>query len=239
MKKSDNTDAFEYVLGTLDFDERAKFSEKLKDDRALRAEVEFWEESLFNEQQLTEQLSPKPLSFEKIQSRISLSGAEQAEKPKSSWFNALLTWRLATAFSLVFAFSVLFVNVSPFIESPNTPDYVAVLLDENDEAVLTALTSAQDDTLLLRWENLQVPDGSSIQMWSQSRRDGEIRPLLVFDNSQPDSIVLDKATLRLIMDSSHLIMTKEELGGSAIDMPSDEVLAKGVCVRFVESQANT
>lgn len=242
MYDSQQSEAFEYVIGTLDNEERRLFDQKLKLDKKLQEEVRFWEESLFDETQVTEQIAPFPESFDKIRARINTQHNAKSEATSSRWFDRLFTWRLATAFSFVFAFSALLMIVSPSFNSnfsSAAPDYVAVLVNDNNEPVVTALTTAKDDTLLLRWENWTVPDGYSLQMWSQSRRDGEIRPLLVFDGTQTTSVELDRATLRLIMDSSHLIMTKEEVGGSAIDMPSEEVLAKGVCVRFTHTQANS
>jgi len=86
--------------------------------------------------------------------------------------------------------------------------------------------------LWLRWEDELVKDASSVQLWAQSRRDGQIRPLHVFDQNNINQVALDETALRLVQDSEFLILTLEEEGGSSIDEPSDIVLAKGVCVRL-------
>ena len=117
---------------------------------------------------------------------------------------------------------------------PNT-DYVAVLTDKNNKPMLTALTSSENNRLWLQWQNDIVEPDTSIQLWARSRRDGEIRPLLVFDNQTANEIELNQAVLRLIKDSSDLLLTREELGGSAIDEPSDLIIAQGACVRLLEN----
>ena len=116
---------------------------------------------------------------------------------------------------------------------PNA-DYLAVLLDQAEQPVLTAITASTGNTLWLKWENWQAPEEGSLQLWAKSRRDGQVRPLLVFEQHKLTEVKLDEATLRLIKDSSHLMMTAEEQGGSAIDEPSELVLATGVCIRLKE-----
>ena len=101
--------------------------------------------------------------------------------------------------------------------------------------MLTALTASENSKLWLKWENWQAPQDHSLQLWAKSRRDGQIRPLLVFASNELKEVELDEATLRLIKDSSHLIITQEEVGGSAIDEPSDAVIATGVCIRLNET----
>ena len=120
------------------------------------------------------------------------------------------------------------------VASALNADYVAILLDESDEPVLTALAAKEGRKLWLKWEDLQVSEGQSLQLWSQSRVDGEIRPLLVFDNTDMEETVLDKAGWQLIKNASHLIITREQRGGSPLGEPSDQILAKGVCVRLAK-----
>jgi anti-sigma-K factor RskA len=113
---------------------------------------------------------------------------------------------------------------------------VAVLLDDSDVPILTALTASDGNTLWLKWEKWQTPKDHSLQLWAKSRRDGQIRPLLVFGNRELKEVKLDEATLRLIKDSSHLIITQEEVGGSSLDEPSDMIIAKGICIRLAETR---
>ena len=142
----------------------------------------------------------------------------------------------AIAFSMLLVVSGLLVNNTlqhQTISGAPNADYVAVLLNDANEPILTALTANDGSKLWLKWEHWQAPKGHSLQLWSQSRRDGEIRPLLVFDSAeQLEEVELDQATWRLIKDSSHLIITQEDIGGSPIDEPSQQIIAKGICIRI-------
>lgn len=121
------------------------------------------------------------------------------------------------------------------VAAPNA-DYLAVLLDDAEQPVLTAVTASQGNTLWLKWEDWSTRPNTSLQLWAKSRRDGQIRPLLVFGQQELNEVSLDQASLRLIQDSSHLIITEEEIGGSAIDEPSEKVIAQGVCIRLKETK---
>lgn len=157
-----------------------------------------------------------------------------------------LMWALLTTVWLVSA---------PQNPATFTPDYVAVLTQpDSDQPLLTALTSSEGAELRLQWQNGQtteqpmsgdkpsltiqntaqnpIPPDASWQLWARSRRDGQIRSLLVFSHQRNTQITLDQARLRLIRDAEDLILTREEAGGSPIDEPSDELLARGACVRL-------
>jgi anti-sigma-K factor RskA len=242
MNKDDkNALALEYVLGTLRGEERDEFAKQLACDDSLMQAVRYWENSLMPEPQSVPELAPKTATFQNIQAAInqgrSVPNEQTKNKPKSLW-ERLLPWKVMTsaAFAMLLMVSVVLVNHT-FHQgaSPNT-DYVAVLVDDSDAPVLTALAASDGSTLWLKWENWQASEDHSLQLWAKSRRDGQIRPLLVFGNSELKEVKLDEASLRLIQDSSHLIITREEVGGSPLDEPSDMVIAKGVCIRLAETR---
>ncbi len=228
--------AFEYVLGTLPSNERQAFAAEMREDDELAEEVRYWEHALMPEPEYLPQLAPKPDTFKKIHAQINQRHAQEPEKSLGFW-EKIMPWKMATtmAFALLLVVSALLFNSAlqqgALNRAPNA-DYVAVLVDESDQPVLTALTASDGSKLWLQWEDWQMPEGHSLQLWSQSRRDGEIRPLVVFNNVEQKEIQLDQATWRLIKDSSHLIITKEEVGGSPLDEPSEQIIAKGVCVRL-------
>ncbi|MFC3121741.1 anti-sigma factor [Agaribacter flavus] len=229
-----SSEAFEYVLGTLNFEERLVFEDQLKRDHNLVDEVHFWEKYLEVQTAIEVDVAPDPQSLEKIKSRINQTSHDvKTHSPKlGSIMDMLFPWKVATV-SLFAAFVLVLVTTVQWNDEalgPNT-DYVAVLLNEGNQPVLTALTASEGQKLHLKWDDFQKPQNGSLQLWSKSRRDGQIRPLFVFDEQQT-SINLDQATLRLIQDSSHLLITLEEVGGSPFDEPSETVIAEGVCVRF-------
>ncbi len=231
----EESQAFEYVLGTMRGAERDAFAAQLRSDETLAADVRYWEETLTPPADELSELPPAATTLANIQTTINNRLNRNTPAEPTSFWEKLLPWKTATAI----AFCLLFVVSGVLVTNIPTPpgqtlnaDYVAVLVDESDQPVLTALTASDGSTLWLKWENWQEPDGHSLQLWSQSRRDGEIRPLVVFDGAEKDAIPLDQATWRLIKDSSHLIITREEVGGSPFDEPSEQVIATGVCIRL-------
>lgn len=236
--------AFEYVLGTLSRDERNDVVQQMRGDTLLAEEVQYWESVLTPSPENAPQLAPKPDSFKKIQAEINSRHVSAAPEKSLSFWEKLLPWKMATAFAFSLLVMVSSVVINSSVQQGEghvglNADYVAVLVDDKNEPVLTALTSSDGSKLWLKWEDWQAPEGHSLQLWSQSRRDGEIRPLLVFKQGQQREIALDQATWRLIKDSSHLIITREEMGGSPFDEPSETVVAKGVCIRFADNKPPT
>lgn len=236
-----DTLALEYVLGTLSAEEREAFAKQLRSDDSLRQAVRYWEESLMPAPETVPALAPKPNTFKKIQAAINNQSHSSTEEASTNWWEKLLPWKIisSAAFAMLFVVSSLLLtsNFQQDNQGSNlNTDYVAVLVGEADAPILTALTASDGSTLWLKWENWKTPKDHSLQLWAKSRRDGQIRPLLVFGDSELKQIALDEATLRLIKDSSHLIITQEEIGGSALDEPSDKIIAKGVCIRLAETR---
>jgi anti-sigma-K factor RskA len=236
-----NTLALEYVLGTLRGEEREAFAKQLQSDDSLIQAVRYWEESLMPAPETVPALAPKPSTFKNIQAAINNQNSSAIEEKSTNWWEKLLPWKIisSAAFAMLLVVSTLLLTTNLQQGSQDAilnTDYVAVLVDEGDAPILTALTASDGSTLWLKWEKWQTPKDHSLQLWAKSRRDGQIRPLLVFGDSELKQVALDEATLRLIQDSSHLIITQEEVGGSAVNEPSEIIIAKGVCIRLAETR---
>ena len=239
MNSSDDNNALalEYVLGTLRGEERDVFEQQLATDDRLMEDVRRWEAALMPSPQTVPLLEPKAGTFKKIKAAINQNSSPENDKPLSIW-EMLLPWKIISgaAFAMLLVVSTVLLNNTIRQETSLNTDYVAVLVDGDDTPILTALAASDASTLWLKWENWQSTKEHSIQLWAKSRRDGQIRPLLVFSDTELSEVKLDQATLRLIQDSSHLIITQEERGGSALDEPSDMIIAKGVCIRLAETK---
>jgi anti-sigma-K factor RskA len=238
-----NALALEYVLGTLQGRERDAFDEQLRTDNNLLQQVRYWETTLMPAPETVPALAPKADTFKNIHAHINPSSSSSFEESPISWWQKLLPWKIisSAAFAMLLVVSGVLLNnnIQQSLQGGNlNADYVAVLVDNTDAPILTALTASDGSTLWLKWEQWQTSNEHSLQLWAKSRRDGQIRPLLVFGDSELKQIALDEATLRLIQDSSHLIITQEEIGGSPLDEPSDKVIAKGVCIRFNDPRDN-
>ena len=239
IKSNDqNALAMEYVLGTLSDEEREDFVRRLQSDDNLIQAVRYWEETLMPAPEAVPVLAPNPDTFKNIQAAINHHNHSSVEEALSHWWEKLLPWKLISSAAFVMLLMVSTLLLTTYFQQGRTlnTDYVAVLVDENDAPILTALTASDGHTLWLKWEQWKTPKNHSLQLWAKSRRDGQIRPLVVFGDSELKQVALDEATLRLIKDSSHLIITQEEVGGSSLDEPSEEVIAKGVCIRLAETK---
>ncbi|GLS24301.1 anti-sigma factor domain-containing protein [Marinibactrum halimedae] len=222
--------AFEYVAGTLRGEERADFAQQLKASDVLQESVLFWETQLMGLQTHNMRM-PAPSVWGNIVGKVNASREGGVAAEKQGFLARFWQWA-PTSFAAAILVVGLFLFY-PTLESqrPNT-DYIAVLTDDTGRALLTALTAEENKDMWLKWELEALDEDRSVQLWAISKRDGETRPIAVLDSVSIDKVPLDEATWRLVTDAEYLVLTEEELGGSAIDEPSDRLLAKGICVRF-------
>lgn len=235
QRLADDARCFEYALGTLTGRSREIFVRQLQFDTALQADVSFWEEQLMALQDPHKSHPPHPNTWDAIVRRI--NAVSHSRRPSRWW----VFWRWAFPGSLAALLLVALITYWPLPEPSSLPnaDYVAVLTDDSGEALLTALTTGRGETMWLKWEDLVLEEDSSAQLWAVSRRDGGVRPIAVFDSPGAPSLPLSDALWRLIQDAEYLLLTEEEPGGSALDQPSSQLLARGVCVRFVDGDSST
>jgi anti-sigma-K factor RskA len=219
--------AFEYVSGVMRGAERHHFEQRLASDESLQIQVRFWEEQLMNLSDQQEGVTPDPEVWSAIEARVQKQRGIAAEPVKSrfAWL-----WQGVSAFaSLMLAVCVWLLVARAPLDQPNA-DYVAVLTDPSGTPQLTVLTATGGEQLWLKWETVKIAEDKNLQLWAISKRDGQIRPLGVFAQTDSVQLPLNEANWRLIKDASHLILTEEDIGGSPLDEPSDVILAKGACV---------
>ncbi len=222
--------AFDYVTGVLRGAERKEFERRLSSDPLLQADVSFWEEQLMSLSDEQQGVEPDPATWREIEARLSQQpGTRPAWIQRFGWLwpgiSACATLMLAVCLWLLVARDPL--------HQPNA-DYVAVLTDGAGAPQLTVLTATGGTQLWLKWEAIEIADEKNLQLWAVSKRDGQIRPLGVFAQTDIQQLPLTVPQWRLIKDASHLLLTEEDVGGSPLDEPSDIVLAKGVCVLLAQ-----
>lgn len=220
--------AFDYVTGVLRGTGRSQFEQRLRSDTALQAEVSFWEEQLMDLSDKPQGIKPDPETWRAIKARLQQQ-TNPAPKARFGWL-----WPGVSALaSVMLAVCIWLLVARDPLQQPNA-DYVAVLTNESGAPQLTVLTSTGGAQLWLKWEAVKIADDKNLQLWAISKRDGQIRPLGVFAQTDIQQLPLTVAQWRLIKDSSHLILTEEDVGGSPLDEPSETILAKGVCVLLAQ-----
>lgn len=222
--------AFEYVTGVLRGAERDEFKQRLSSDPLLQVEVSFWEEQLMSLSDEQQGIKPDSNVWHGIEARLQQQTRPTVASPsRFGWL-----WPGISAFaSVMLAVCVWLLLAQDPLQQPNA-DYVAVLTDDAGAPQLTVLTATGGAQLWLKWEAVDIADDKNLQLWAVSKRDGQIRPLGVFAQTDIQQLPLTVPQWRLIKDSSHLILTEEDVGGSPLDEPSEVVLAKGVCVLLAQ-----
>ena len=228
--------AFEYVIGVMRGTERKSFEAALQQNASLQAQVQFWEEQLINLSDTASARNPHPKTWTGIEQRIQQS-LTSTTRP-SRW----ITWMGLGVPSLLTAVlvSCLFLFLPQHKQSIPNSDYVAVLINIKGEPLLTALTESSNNVMWLKWEKITITPNKNLQLWAISKRDGQTRPIKVFEQTDTGQLALPKGSLHLVKEAASLILTEEDSGGSALDEPSDIILAKGACVLLTpESATNT
>lgn len=221
--------AFEYVTGVMRGEERVLFEKLLHTNENLAEQVRFWEEQLM---QLSsdEVRAPAPDVWQNIKARINEKSerAESVGNTTSHFWSRWLIFSMSST-AVVILVGALFMFAPKPISGPNA-DYVAVLTDPAGAPRLTVITAPKGAVLWLKWNEVKIADDKNIQLWAISKSDGQTRPLGVFSKADAEQLELTIPNYRLIKDAESLILTEEDIGGSALDEPSDIILAKGVCV---------
>jgi anti-sigma-K factor RskA len=226
--------AFEYVTGVMRGEERVVFERLLATNDSLAEQVRFWEEQLM---QLSsdEVRAPAPEVWQQIKARVnettstSQQNTTAQQKPAQEFFwQRWLAWSTSGVAALLLIGAFFIFSPKPVV-GPNA-DYVAVLTDSMGAPRLTVLTAPKGAALWLKWNDVKIAADKNIQLWAISKSDGQTRPLGVFSKTGVEQLELTIPNYRLIKDAESLILTEEDIGGSALDEPSDIILAKGVCV---------
>ncbi len=226
--------AFEYVLGTLKGESRSGFEKLMREDEQVHNLVLTWEEQLIHLYSTHEVRSPYPKSWLVIETRI--TKARRIHQSKRGWFSRhlWLPWLVSGALSIMLLFNSTLIH-HPQPEASGMPpvDYVAVMTSESGQATLSALANDQTRRMWLHWQDVKLPSEKNYQLWAVSRSDGETRSISVIADTSTKFLNLTEAEWRLVRDADSLVLTLEEVGGSAIDEPSNQLVAKGLCVRLI------
>ena len=226
---ADQNRAFDYATGVMRGTERKDFAQRLAREPQLQALLGYWEEELMKLSDEGQSLQPAQDTWDRIAARINQHPAAKT----ASWLRWF--WQGASALTCM-----LFVVFAWLIDAraPDVPnaDYVAVLTNEQGAPGLTVLTAVGGEQLWLKWGDVEIAPDKNLQLWAISKSDGQIRPLGVFAATDSTKLPLTVAQWRLIKDSSHLLLTEEDVGGSPLDEPSETILAKGVCVLLAKTE---
>lgn len=168
--------AAEYVLGTLDAEERAEVAQRRRHDADLDARILAWEARLAPLGDEVEAIAPGPDLLERIERRIDELEATFQTKSKSeddthgatqviTLRRRLGFWRgcagLATAAALVLAV----VLIAPFDDTPDAPPFVAVFQQDDQQPAFMLSVDLDSRRLNVRPVTAKPLPDRSYQLW--------------------------------------------------------------------------
>ncbi|MGC4076914.1 MAG: anti-sigma factor [Rubrivivax sp.] len=225
--------AGEYVLGTLDVDERRRFEAALAGDRALQAEVAAWQDRLLPLARHAPPVEPPPGLWPAIEARLGTRPTPRPAAPPS-WWQRLGFWQSLSGAAL--AASVLL--GSAVLTRPGAPAerYVAVLqapqgggngwlvdvrVDAQGRGQLRLQPVAPGDT---------PPQGRSLQFWTKAPGAPGPRSLGLLRAGGEVALPLER--LPGMRAEQLFEITLEPEGGSPLDRPTGPVLFIGRAVQL-------
>jgi len=163
--------AAEYVLGTLDMNERAQAEALLVSDREFAARVRYWENYLGALMASVEPVEPRRDLFPLIKARIANGGAGGAELIDLT--KRLNRWRGATFVASALAASLLlFVSIKEFAPDylpaalrPDGARYVAVIQQSKDAPAFLLTVDTRSRSFTVRKVGAEAPAGRSYELW--------------------------------------------------------------------------
>ena len=227
--------AGEYVLGLLEGPEKQAFEQRMQADPDVSAAVQRWRLRLAPIDATARQFDPPPDMWRRIEG--SLDGASATARiadpsPTSNrflqWWESLWLWRGA-ALAGVAAAIVLAVALGAAVErARRQPAMVAVLLTDTNVAAAIVNTFADGRVDLLPLQDIAVPDGRALQIWTLWDRAAGPRSVGLVDRARAVALRLDD----LPLGANQLFeITLEPASGSPTGRPTGPIIAKGLTAR--------
>ncbi len=227
--------AAEYVLGTLDADERSAFVREIEADPAARAAVAAWQKRLAPLAWLSAPTAPSPGLWARIESGLSEGGAPPLAANSSlvpenilALKRAARNWRNAAIFSGALAAGlVLFVANRELLPPPQPGGvFFAAVNRGGDQPALIIRVDLAARTVYVRPISAETPEGKSLELWMIPAGEKPKSMGLVTAGTEripaPKGVQIEKATFAV---------TVEPPGGSPTGGPTGPVVYSGALVR--------
>jgi anti-sigma-K factor RskA len=224
--------AGEYVLGTLDAEDRQAVADALPTDRALRADVFAWQDRLLA---LTARAAPATPSVS-LWRRIEIAlGASTVETPRSAsprsapWWQGLRLWQGLTGAALAMSLVLAVLVLSP---QPQAERYVTLLQSPADKSTGWVVEANAGGTLKLIPVGApnEVPAGRAWQFWTKPQ--GAAGPTSLGLVRAGETIEMPVSRLPAVQAQQLFEITLEPEGGSTIGRPTGPILYVGTSIRI-------
>jgi anti-sigma-K factor RskA len=229
--------AGEYVLGTLNFEQRQEVERRLPDEAALRAAVAHWEQRLLPLTALAEPVQPSSQLWQRIERSLPMLTPQRVREAGGwrEWWNSLMFWRWLAAGSFATAVALGALVGVRMANPPATPGFMVVLVAPQDKApgwvVQTGSSGGGNDQLnLIPLATVNVPQQKSLQFWTKGNDWKGPVSLGLVKPGQSQRINLDR--LPPLQADQLFEITLEPETGSPIGRPTGPILYIGRAVKL-------
>ena len=227
--------AAEFVLGTLDPNERANVTFRRQRDPELAAAIEAWEARLAPLNEQIPAVTPSPLLKDKIAQKIlQLEAARRVPSNVVDLQQRLARWRSAALGASALAASLAGFIVARELVQPAAPkSYVAVLQKDAQSPAFLMTVDIATRSFTVRPVAAEHHAGKSYELWLVNAKLGSPKSLgVVGDKPFSTNPKLASFTTGDIEDATYAVSIEPE-GGSPTGAPTGPVVYAGKLVQAV------
>jgi len=219
--------AAEYVLGTLDADERRAIELALGSNAALRAAVMQWEADLLPLASLAEPVTPSAQLWRRI-----ARSATPVQAPRKSAWRSLSLWRGLTGASVALSALLAVLLVGRPDAGVSKPQYMVVLVAPQDREPGYVVQASMGRKLsLVPLHATPVPADKSLQFWTKA--DGWSGPVSLGLVKPGQTITIPLDALPNVQPNQLFELTLEPAKGSPLNKPTGPIQFIGRAVKVM------
>ena len=233
---SDELLAMDFVLGTLNREERRAADLRQRSDPAFRALLDEWAVRLSPLDAETVQVLPPVSVWQGITDEITPAktpATVSAPSPSASWWNNLAIWR-GLAFAGTAAAAIALVQIGPVslpAPVPGVPAVppqmlVAALAGADGKPLLSAAYDPLRGAVVLTPATQREDAGKSAELWV-IEGENPPRSLGVIDIKDANAHAISSQQLKGLQSGATLAISIEPYGGSPTGLPTGPVVATG------------
>lgn len=221
--------AGEYVLGTLDAEERASITARRRREPALDAAIADWERRLAPLIETTLPTVPPTTLFPKIEARINSANVSPVGNATIIDLGRRVKFWRATALiaSALAASLVVAIGAREFGLKPKQQNLVAVLQKDAASPAFLVTVNIDDRVMTVRPVAAKPQPGKSYELWLVQDSLGAPKSLGVIDEHQAMQRPTLAAYKRDVIESATFAVSLEPEGGSPTGEPTGPVVFAG------------
>ena len=228
--------AGEYVLGTLNAQQRAEVQQRLLHDAALRKAIDGWRSRLLTLTEMAEPATPPPRLWQRVErhlggvSFIPTAGKSQRRKRRTStWDNAGL-WRMLAGLGLAVSV-IMTTHLLGQVPNPPAPAYLSVLStpDSNHAGWVVQASNLRGIELVPVDKSDVPPPGKVLQFWTQA--DDWEGPISLGLVAPGQTLKVPTDRLPPLQPNQLFELSLEKAGGSPTNKPSGPIQFAGRAVK--------